>query len=157
MPQLERLLLALLADPDVPPDPREQALWMLLANFLSAAIPILPFVFLPIPHARPVSATVTITLLVALGAGRVRIAGGSTIRTIAKTVSIGITAAFAGVVIGLTVDSGIHGLSWDRDVERCPAGYLRLVFRGPLRADRQTTFSSGRTWSSGANSLKISM
>ncbi len=48
---LKDLLLALQAAPEAPRNPLEQALWMLLADFLSAAVPILPFVFLPIPHA----------------------------------------------------------------------------------------------------------
>ena len=64
------LLLALQGTPETPQNPWEQALWMLLADFFAAAVPILPFVMLPIPKARPVSAAVTIALLVALGVGR---------------------------------------------------------------------------------------
>ena len=47
---------------------------MLLADFLAAAVPILPFVFLPIAEARIVSAIVTTALLIGLGVGRARIA-----------------------------------------------------------------------------------
>ena len=97
------LLVALQADPDKPVSPREQALWMLLADFLSAAIPILPFVLLPIAPARFVSAAVTTLLLVVLGFGRAKIAKRSMARTIAETVSIGVTAALAGVVIGMLI------------------------------------------------------
>jgi len=42
------------------------------AEFLAAAIPILPFGFLAVPQGRVVSATVTTLLLVALGVGRPR-------------------------------------------------------------------------------------
>ncbi len=49
---LAGLLMALEATPEAPPTPWEQALWMLIADFLAAAVPILPFVFLPIPQAR---------------------------------------------------------------------------------------------------------
>ncbi len=98
-------LLAALQDPPEPPiRPSEQALWMLLADFLAAAIPILPFVFIPIVQARIVSGAVTIALLVGLGVGRAQIAKGNVMRTIAETVSIGITAAIAGVFIGVFVD-----------------------------------------------------
>jgi vacuolar iron transporter family protein len=90
-------------------NPREQALWMLLADFLSAAIPILPFVLLPIPQARIVSAAITVILLVALGVGRARIGGRSVAHTVLETVSIGVTAALAGVAIGTLIDRCYSG------------------------------------------------
>jgi VIT1/CCC1 family predicted Fe2+/Mn2+ transporter len=90
-------------------NPREQALWMLLADFLSAAIPIVPFMLLPVPQARTVSASVTITLLVALGIGRARIGGRGMARTVAETVTIGITAALAGVAIGMLFEHFFNG------------------------------------------------
>jgi vacuolar iron transporter family protein len=98
------LLLALRGEPETPLDPTEQALWMLVADFLAAAVPILPFVFLPVLQARIVSGAVTIALLIALGIGRAQIARRSVIRTVAETVSIGVTAALAGVAISLLVD-----------------------------------------------------
>jgi VIT1/CCC1 family predicted Fe2+/Mn2+ transporter len=82
---------------------------MLIADFLAAAVPILPFVFLPIPHARIISGIVTIALLVGLGIGRARIAKRSTLRTVAETVTIGIAAALAGIVVGLLIDHGFGG------------------------------------------------
>ena len=103
---LKGLLSALQAGPEAALNPWEQALWMLLADFLSAAIPILPFVLLPIPQARLVSATVTTALLVGLGVGRARIAKRSTARTVTETVAIGIAAALAGVAIGILVERG---------------------------------------------------
>jgi vacuolar iron transporter family protein len=103
------LLLALHGTPETPQNPWEQALWMLLADFLAAAVPILPFVVLPIPQARLVSAAVTVTLLAALGVGRARIAKRSMIRGVAETVSVGVAAALAGVAIGVLIDRGFAG------------------------------------------------
>jgi VIT1/CCC1 family predicted Fe2+/Mn2+ transporter len=103
------LLLALQGAPEVPLNPWEQAAWMLLADFLAAAVPILPFVALPIPQARVVSAVVTVALLVALGIGRARIAKRSLIRGVAETVSIGVAAALAGAAIGVLIDRGFSG------------------------------------------------
>jgi vacuolar iron transporter family protein len=98
------LLLALRGGPETPLNPLEQALWMLLADFLAAAVPILPFVLLSILQARIVSGVVTIALLIGLGVGRAQIAKRSAIRTVVETVSIGIAAALAGVAISLLVD-----------------------------------------------------
>jgi VIT1/CCC1 family predicted Fe2+/Mn2+ transporter len=103
------LLLALQGAPEAPLNPWEQAAWMLLADFLAAAVPILPFVALPIPQARVVSAVVTVALLVALGIGRARIAKRSLIRGVAETLSIGVAAALAGVAIGVLIDRGFSG------------------------------------------------
>jgi vacuolar iron transporter family protein len=106
---LAGLLMTLEGTPEATPNPWEQALWMLIADFLAAAVPILPFVFLPIPHARIISGIVTIALLVGLGVGRARIAKRSTLRTVAETVAIGIAAALAGVVVGVLIDRGFGG------------------------------------------------
>jgi VIT1/CCC1 family predicted Fe2+/Mn2+ transporter len=103
------LLLALQGAPEAPLNPWEQAAWMLLADFLAAAVPILPFVALPTPQARVVSAVVTVALLVVLGIGRARIAKRSMIRGVAETVSIGVAAALAGVAIGVLIDRGFSG------------------------------------------------
>jgi vacuolar iron transporter family protein len=100
------LLVALHGAPDAPLNPWEQALWMLLADFLAAAVPILPFVFVPIAPARIISGVVTTALLIALGAGRARVAKRSIARTVVETVAIGMTAALAGVVIGVLIDRG---------------------------------------------------
>jgi vacuolar iron transporter family protein len=103
---LKGLVFALQAPPTVQQRPWEQALWMLVADFLSAAVPILPFVFFPIPQARFVSAVVTTALLIALGVGRARIAKRGVISTVVETVSIGIAAALAGVSISVLIDRG---------------------------------------------------
>jgi VIT1/CCC1 family predicted Fe2+/Mn2+ transporter len=72
-------------------------------------VPILPFVFVPIAPARIISGVVTTALLVGLGVGRARIAKRGIARTVTETVSIGMTAALAGVVIGLWIDHGFNG------------------------------------------------
>lgn len=106
---LGSLLLALHGAPEQPQNPWEQALWMLLADFLAAAVPILPFVFFSIAQARFISGAVTVALLIALGVGRARIAKRSTTRTVMETVSVGIAAALAGVAISVLIDRGFSG------------------------------------------------
>jgi vacuolar iron transporter family protein len=103
---LRGLLIALQGAPDVPLNPWEQAFWMLAADFLAAAVPILPFVFLPIAHARLASGLMTLALLVGLGIGRARIAKRSVTRTVAETVTIGVAAALAGVLVGVLINNG---------------------------------------------------
>jgi len=98
------LLLALKGASGTAANPLEQALWMLLADFFAAAVPILPFVFLPILQARIVSGAVTVALLIGLGIGRAQIAKRNAIRTVVETVSIGISAALAGVAISMLID-----------------------------------------------------
>ncbi len=106
---LEGLLLAMQGAPETPLNPWEQALWMLFADFLAAAVPILPFVFVGIAQARIVSGAMTLALLVGLGIGRARIAKRSEIRTVIETVSIGIAAALAGVLISVLIDRWFSG------------------------------------------------
>jgi VIT1/CCC1 family predicted Fe2+/Mn2+ transporter len=98
------LWLALDGAADTPLNPVEQALWMLFADFLAAAVPIVPFVILPVAQARIVSAIVTILLLVGLGIGRARVGGRDPIRTMLETVLIGVAAALAGVGISVLID-----------------------------------------------------
>ena len=98
------LLLVLAGGAKARLNPLEQALWMLFADFFAAAVPILPFVFLPIDQARIVSGAVTVALLVGLGIGRGKLGGRSVIRTVTETVSLGIGAAAAGVGIGVLID-----------------------------------------------------
>ena len=100
---VDALLLAL-GVAKVPLNPLEQALWMLLADFFAAAVPILPFIFLPIGQARIISGVVTVALLIGLGAGRARLGKRNIARTVAETVSMGVGAAMAGVTIGMLID-----------------------------------------------------
>jgi vacuolar iron transporter family protein len=103
------LLVALDGAPIMRLNPLEQALWTLFADFLAAAVPILPFVFLPIFQARIVSGAVTVALLIALGVGRGRIGNRSSLQTVVETVSIGIAAALAGIGIGVLIDRWFTG------------------------------------------------
>jgi VIT1/CCC1 family predicted Fe2+/Mn2+ transporter len=80
-----------------------RSLWMLIADFLAAAIPIVPFGFLAVPQGRVVSGVVTTLLLIALGIGRSKIGGRPLLRTVIETVSIGAAAAAAGVGIGVWI------------------------------------------------------
>ena len=97
------MALAMSSDADSRQSPLVRSLWMLLADFLAAAIPILPFGFLPVPQGRVVSAIVTTLLLVALGVGRAKIGGRAIVRTVFETVLIGVAAALAGVAIGVFI------------------------------------------------------
>jgi VIT1/CCC1 family predicted Fe2+/Mn2+ transporter len=83
--------------------PLAQSLWMLVADFFAAAIPIIPFALWPVPQGRIVSATVTLVLLIGLGVGRAWVGGRNVLRTVAETVAIGVAAAMAGVTIGVAI------------------------------------------------------
>ncbi|HWG03384.1 MAG TPA: VIT1/CCC1 transporter family protein [Beijerinckiaceae bacterium] len=89
--------------PGVVQSPLVRSLWMLVADFLAAAIPIVPFAAMPVPEARVISAAVTLLLLIGLGLGRARLASQPVLRTVIETVSIGVAAAFAGVGIGVLI------------------------------------------------------
>ncbi len=89
--------------------PLAQSVWMLLADFLAAAIPIVPFAFLSVAQGRIVSGTVTMLLLVGLGIGRAWIGGRAVVRTVIETVSIGVAAALAGVAIGVAIARAFGG------------------------------------------------
>jgi len=101
------LLLALKGAANERLNPFEQAFWMLFADFLAAAVPILPFVFLPIDQARIVSGTVTVALLLGLGIGRAQLGRRNVVRTVVETVSMGIGAALAGVAIGVLINHSL--------------------------------------------------
>lgn len=106
---LDGLLLALHGSPDAPPSPWQQALWMLIADFAAAAVPIVPFVFLPVAQGRVISAAMTIALLIGLGVGRGRIGGSAVARTIVETVAVGVAAALAGVAISVLIERTFTG------------------------------------------------
>jgi VIT1/CCC1 family predicted Fe2+/Mn2+ transporter len=106
---VKALLVAMHGGTEAAMNPIEQALWMLVADFLSAAVPIVPYMLLPVPQARIVSAGITILLLVALGIGRGIIGERSLARTVLETVGVGIAAALAGVGIGVLFNSSYGG------------------------------------------------
>ncbi len=83
--------------------PLAHALWMLIADFISAATPIIPFALMSVQQARWVSTAITMGLLVCLGIGRAKVGQQRLGRTVAETVAIGVAAALAGVGIGLVI------------------------------------------------------
>jgi len=93
--------LAVPAVPGFIQSPLVQSLWMLVADFVAAAVPIVPFAVMSVPEGRVVSGTVTLLLLICLGIGRARIGDRGVLRTVLETVSIGIAAALAGVASGI--------------------------------------------------------
>ncbi|HET9330354.1 MAG TPA: VIT1/CCC1 transporter family protein [Steroidobacteraceae bacterium] len=103
---MKALLLALEGAPAGTRAPLQPALWMLGADFFSAAVPIVPFMLLPIATARVVASVITVALLVLLGVGRARIGNRGIARTVLETVGMGIAAALAGVAIGLAIQRG---------------------------------------------------
>jgi vacuolar iron transporter family protein len=107
-----RAVASALADgvtPATSQSPFVHSLWMLAADFLAAAIPIVPFALLPVPQGRVVSAIVTMLLLVVLGVGRAIVGSRSVVRTVIETVSIGVAAALAGVAIGAAISRWFGG------------------------------------------------
>jgi vacuolar iron transporter family protein len=102
---LKGLASALVASavPGLTQSPLVHSLWMLVADFFAAAIPIVPFALMPVPVGRVVSGTVTLLLLVGLGIGRARIGSRGILPTVIETVSIGVAAALAGVAIGVAI------------------------------------------------------
>jgi VIT1/CCC1 family predicted Fe2+/Mn2+ transporter len=106
---LKALLVAMRGGNEAENNPIEQALWMLAADFFSAAVPILPFMLMPVAPARFVSAGITILLLAALGIGRGIIGKRSLVRTVLETVGVGIAAALAGVGIGVLFNNNYGG------------------------------------------------
>jgi len=87
--------------PEKAQSPLIHSLWMLAADFISAAIPIIPFGLMPVPQARVVSSVITMALLICLGVGRAVVGQTPPLRTVLETVAIGVAAALAGVGIGL--------------------------------------------------------
>jgi VIT1/CCC1 family predicted Fe2+/Mn2+ transporter len=106
---IKALLIAMHGGTEAATNPFEQALWMLIADFFSAAVPIVPFMLMPVASARVVSAAITILLLTALGIGRGVIGKRSLIHTVLETVGVGIAAALAGVGIGVLFNSNYGG------------------------------------------------
>ena len=87
-------------------DPRAHAAWMFGSDVIAAAVPVLPFLFLPIDQARVVSLVVTTVLLVLLGIGRGLVAKRSVLTTTLETLVVAAAAAIAGVAIGHLVGGG---------------------------------------------------
>jgi vacuolar iron transporter family protein len=84
-------------------DPRAHAAWMFGSDVLAAAIPVIPFIVLPLDTARLVSLVITTALLVVLGIGRGIVAHRDVVVTTLQTLAVAAAAAVAGVLIGRLV------------------------------------------------------
>ena len=83
--------------------PRAHALWMFLADLLSAGVPVMPFALFAVGTARLVSLVITGALMALLGIARGLIGHEAVWRTTLQTMAIAGAAALAGVLIGRLV------------------------------------------------------
>jgi VIT1/CCC1 family predicted Fe2+/Mn2+ transporter len=81
--------------------PIAHAAWMFASDLLAGLTPVVPFMFLALAPARVVSVASTLVLLLALGAGRARLAQRPFARTVLETVGVAALAAIAGVAVGV--------------------------------------------------------
>jgi VIT1/CCC1 family predicted Fe2+/Mn2+ transporter len=86
-------------------DPLSAAVVTFLAALVAAAIPLAPFVVLPVAWATPVAAVVSISALFALGAWTGGITGRGRWRDGARFVVIGGLAALAAALVGAALKS----------------------------------------------------
>ena len=73
-----------------------------------AAVPILPYVFLPVRAALGLSVVLTLVVLAAMGAGKARIARVSPLKSALETVAIGSFAATFGYLVGTLLPHILH-------------------------------------------------
>jgi predicted membrane protein (TIGR00267 family) len=85
--------------------PLFHALWMFVADLIAAAVPVIPFVFLPIQTAVVVALVVTGLWTALLGIARGRIGGVNIWRSAAQAMTIAGAAALAGVLMGRLVST----------------------------------------------------
>lgn len=76
---------------------------MFVADLIAAAVPVIPFVFLPIQTAVIVALVVTGLWMALLGIARGRIGGVNIWRSSVQTMTIAGAAALAGVLMGRLV------------------------------------------------------
>jgi vacuolar iron transporter family protein len=81
------------------------AIWMGIADFIAAMIPVIPFAFLPFDQAKIACLAGTAVLLFLLGLGRARLGKRPAFRTVLETMAIATAAGIAGVVFGLLLTS----------------------------------------------------
>lgn len=80
--------------------PIEAALVVGLSTALGSSVPLLPFVFLPVPQAAVVALCLGAIVLAIAGSVRADLTGGARLRAAAEMVGIGLVSAFAGFLIG---------------------------------------------------------
>jgi VIT1/CCC1 family predicted Fe2+/Mn2+ transporter len=84
-------------------NPFVQSAWMFISDLFAAAVPVIPFAFLPLGTARLVSLIVTAILLLLLGVGRGLVGHRNVVLTALETLGIATAAALAGFLIGKLV------------------------------------------------------
>ena len=84
-------------------NPFVQSAWMFISDLFAAAVPVLPFAFLPLVTARLVSLIITSMLLLLLGVGRGLVGHRNVVLTALETLGIATAAALAGFLIGKLV------------------------------------------------------
>ncbi len=84
-------------------NPFVQSAWMFVSDLFAAAVPVIPFAFLPLVSARLVSLVVTAMLLLLLGVGRGLVGHRNVVLTSVETLGIATAAALAGFLIGKLV------------------------------------------------------
>jgi predicted membrane protein (TIGR00267 family) len=80
--------------------PIEAALVVGCSTALGSSVPLLPFVFLPVPNAAVVALGLGAVVLAAAGSVRADLTGGGRLRAAIEMVAIGLVSAFAGFLIG---------------------------------------------------------
>ena len=90
-------------------DPLTQSLWMFVTDLFAAAVPVLPFAFLPLGSARAVSLAVTSLLLLFLGVGRGIVGHKNVVVTALQTVTIAAAAGAAGLLVGSLISGHPRG------------------------------------------------
>ena len=86
-------------------NPWVQSIWMFVTNLFAAFVPVLPFAFLSIGRARPLSLIVTTALLLLLGVGRGVIGHKNVVVTAVQTLAIAAAAGGAGLLVGSLITS----------------------------------------------------
>jgi vacuolar iron transporter family protein len=89
--------------------PLRSAGFIALAYFVGAAVPVLPFVFLPVMWAIIIASIATLIALFAIGASKAKISEGKIIMGGLEVAAIGAVAAIAGYVFGSFIP-GLLGL-----------------------------------------------
>ncbi len=80
-----------------------QPLWMFISYLFAAAVPVIPFAFLPLGTARLVSLIITALLLLLLGVGRGLVGHRNVVLAALETLGIATVAALAGFLVGKLV------------------------------------------------------
>jgi VIT1/CCC1 family predicted Fe2+/Mn2+ transporter len=89
--------------------PLRSAGFIALAYFIGAAVPVLPFVFLPVTAAVIVASIATLVALFAIGASKAKISEGRVFISGLEVAAIGALAAIAGYIFGSLIP-GLLGL-----------------------------------------------